>query len=79
MALIERLERGTKQRHQRHDPVARAVGYVFDLGGARYVQVDSYGRKGRATPDDVSQSFQVDAQGAQELILLLREAFPEIP
>jgi len=44
----------------------------------RYVQLDTFGSEGRQFTDKVSQSIQFDRQAAEQLLELLRKAFPGI-
>jgi hypothetical protein len=54
-------------------------GYtVFESGGRSYLQLDTYGSSDRAIPGKVSQSIQVDEEGARELKRLLQRTFPGI-
>ena len=44
----------------------------------RVVQLDTYGSDLRAIPGKVSQSLQLDKDGAAQLIAILRRAFPDL-
>jgi hypothetical protein len=51
---------------------------IFESGGQRYLQLDTYGSRTRAIPGKVSQSIQLDEMGARELVRLLAKAFPGV-
>jgi hypothetical protein len=54
-------------------------GYmVGEHRGVRVVHLETYGSSARAIPGKVSQSIEVDAKGARELVRILTRAFPEI-
>jgi hypothetical protein len=78
MARITKIVRGGYRRHTVHDPVETTLGYVFAVGGTSYAQFDSYGRSTRDKPGKVSQSIQVDRDGAREIYELLKSAFPDL-
>jgi len=63
-----------KQRNLVHEKVATTYT-VFDIGGVKYVQIDTYGRNGRENPEKISQSIQIDKDVAVELIRILRDEF----
>lgn len=76
MALIDldSFERIDKIKNHVHD-LTTATFTIFDEGGERYFQIDTYGRASRAIPDKISQSIQLDRETAQELVRLLQDAF----
>jgi hypothetical protein len=77
MALIVKFTETSKDRNQVHDPVE--CGYlVFEHGGERYVQLDTYGSSERVIPGKVSQSIQFDAQAAAALKRLIDRTFPGV-
>jgi hypothetical protein len=78
MARITKIERGGHRKHSVHDPVETTLGYVFEIGGVAYAQFDSYGRSTRDKPGKVSQSIQVDREGAEQIYKLLKSAFPDL-
>ena len=51
---------------------------VIKNRGETLVQLDTYGSRDRKIPDKTSQSLQIDRQRAQELIRILKVAFPGI-
>lgn len=44
--------------------------------GRQVLHLETYGSSSRAIPGKVSQSLELDEQGARELIQILRDAFP---
>lgn len=54
-------------------------GYLtFTSGGRTYLQLDTYGSRGRKIPGKVSQSIQLDVDGAREVVALIRRTFPGV-
>jgi hypothetical protein len=77
MALIGQLTELHKERNSVHEPVE--CGYtVFDTGGSRYLQLDTYGSPGREIPGKVSQSIQLDVESAAQLKALIEKTFPSL-
>jgi hypothetical protein len=77
MALITELTELHKERTQVHGPVD--CGYtVFESGGERYLQLDTYGSHERQILGKTSQSIQLNARSAAQLNALIQRAFPGI-
>ncbi len=75
MALISRFEERPLEPSRIHDGVV--CGYaVAQVGGRRIIQLETYGSADRKMPGKVSQSLQLDEDGASELIRILEAAFP---
>jgi hypothetical protein len=75
MALIATFEPITVDRQVVHGPVE--CGWrTFTAGGRRILQLDTYGSSERMFEGKVSQSIQLDKDGATELMRILRESFP---
>jgi hypothetical protein len=75
MALISTLTELKKDRNQVHGPVD--CGWtVFEEGGERYLQLDTYGSQERKILGKTSQSIQLDAKSAAELKRLIERTFP---
>lgn len=54
-------------------------GYAIgEYRGVRVVHLETYGSSTRAYPGKGSQFIEIDAEGARELIRILKRAFPEI-
>jgi hypothetical protein len=77
MAVVTSLV-GLKQQTFRIHPT-RVKGHfaVFESGGSRFVQLNTYGSENRQDKDTVSQTMQFDENSARELRRLLAEAFPD--
>jgi hypothetical protein len=76
MALINELTELNKDRNQVHGPVE--CGYtVFEEGGERYLQLDTYGSPERRIPGKTSQSIQLNADSAARVKTLIEKVFPE--
>ncbi|MGC9455750.1 MAG: methionyl-tRNA formyltransferase [Phycisphaerae bacterium] len=78
MALVTQLERIAKDRPKVHKPTH---GTYFSFVGdrdKRYFVLETYGTCDREFPEKVSQSVQLDEQGAAQLIRILREEFPNL-
>jgi hypothetical protein len=78
VARIIELERTTFERRSVHDPVASCLYDFYDVDGQRLLQINTYGRKGRKTPEKPSQVVQVDEDGARRLKAAIDEAFPTL-
>ncbi len=63
-----------KTRNMVHKPV-EATYTVFDEGGKKYFQIDTYGSPERKIPDKISQSIQIDEDMARFLIEELQKTF----
>jgi hypothetical protein len=76
MALIKQFVPTQKSNAGVHAPVE--CGYAFfEADGTGYLQLDTYGSTDRKFPGKVSQSIQLDAEGARALQRVLRRFFPE--
>lgn len=75
MALITEFTKLQKERNSVHGSVE--CGYtVFEDGGVRYLQLDTYGSRERQIPGKTSQTIQLNAQSAGQLKDLIEKAFP---
>lgn len=63
-----------KEKNAVHEPVETSYS-VFEKDGKRYIQFDTYGRKGRKYPSKISQSFQLDRKEAGMMSALLEKEF----
>jgi len=78
MALVTKFdELGAGNRGRVHGEVVCTYA-TFEIEGRRYFQLDTYGSSDRAFPGKISQSFQVDREGARALKRLLDRSFPGI-
>ncbi len=76
MVDVSKMKQIEKQRVTVHS-TARATYSIFEDGGKRYFQIDTYGRSTRDMPEKISQTIQLDQQSAMKLISLLAETFKE--
>jgi hypothetical protein len=75
MALISQFRAVSADRSSVHKPVT--CGWrIVRVDGSVLLQLDTYGSDDREIPDKVSQSIQLDRAAAQELMGLIRQAFP---
>jgi len=78
MALITTFEPiGAGARGRVHGEVECGWA-IFDSGGRRYLQLDTYGSQTRAIAGKVSQTLQLDEEGARQLKKLIEQAFPGV-
>ena len=78
MALVTQIEPITKGRPQVHKPTRATYFSFVGPRDKRYFVLETYGSEDREFPEKVSQSIQVDADGAAHLIKALREEFPNL-
>jgi hypothetical protein len=76
VALITTFEKRPLEPRRVHDAVVCGWA-VREINGRRVVQLETYGSRDREFPDKVSQSIQLDADGARQLKRILEYAFPE--
>ncbi len=77
MALIGEFHHVTSDKSALHKPVS--CGWrAFHAGDMKILQLDTYGSDTRQIPNKVSQSIQLDREGAAELLKLIRDTFPGI-
>ena len=74
MVDVSEMKQVEKQRVTVHSKV-RATYSIFEDGGKRYFQIDTYGSTTRDMPEKISQTIQIDRQSAMKLISLLVETF----
>ena len=77
MALIESFEERPLTPAALHRPVT--CGYkAVDIGGQRVLQLETYGSSTRKLADKVSQSIQLDVEGARALKRILERSFTDL-
>jgi hypothetical protein len=78
MAFVSQFDRTSKDRPKVHKPT-RATYFSF-IGSTdkRYFVLETYGSDNREFPEKVSQSIQLDQEGASHLIKILRAEFPNL-
>ena len=74
MALIRELKKLDGERYQLHEEV-EAKYSVFQRDGRGFVQINTYGSTKREFPGKVSQSIQLDREGAEALVSILKKTF----
>lgn len=78
MALVKKFDNlGAGNRGRVHGEVDCTYA-TFEVEGRRYLQLDTYGSSDRAFPGKISQSIQIDVQGARQLKRLLDRTFPGV-
>lgn len=75
MAFVEAFERANRTGLKTHPTKVVCRYSVEDRGGRRILQLDTHGSTDRELPGKLSQTLQVDADGAKALLAILREAF----
>ena len=71
---LESIKKIEKYRNTVHEKVYTTYT-AFEMDGEKYVQIDTYGRIDRETPEKISQSFQFDRATSDFLVKLLSEEF----
>ena len=74
MALVREFKKLDGERYQLHEEVEARYA-IFDRDGKGFVQINTYGRVDREFPGKVSQSIQLDREGAEALVTILQKAF----
>lgn len=76
MARVESFVKVNRTGSHRLHPTAVICGVeTYEVGGARLVQLDTYGGEDRDIPGKVSQTLQLDAAAASWLVKILQDAF----
>lgn len=75
MALVGSISRGTQSVKLHPTVVDMFYQVVVDREGNRYLHLSTFGSPGRASAPKSSQSLQIDAEMAKELVTLLAETF----
>ncbi|MEU7380096.1 hypothetical protein AB0A91_08810 [Streptomyces sp. NPDC042207] len=77
MALIKEFQSVSSDSQRLHGPVT--CGHrAFNVDGQRILQLDTYGSTERKILDKISQSIQLDATSARELLKIIEDAFPDL-
>jgi hypothetical protein len=74
MALIKSFEKKHMDRNSIHDEIT-ATYTVFERDGRIFLQINSYGRTDREIPGKLSQTIQLDQDGARALHGILEREF----
>ncbi|MCF4138511.1 hypothetical protein L1856_20050 [Streptomyces sp. Tue 6430] len=77
MALIKEFQPVSSDTQRMHGQVT--CGYrTFTANGQRILQLDTYGSTERMILDKISQSIQLDADAARELLKIIEASFPDL-
>ena len=76
MARVESFVKVNRTGGYRLHPTAVVCGVeIYEIGGRRLVQLDTYGAEDRDIPGKVSQTLQLDESAASQLVKILQAAF----
>lgn len=79
MALVRDFHQVNSDKSVIHKPVSCGWrAFRAGAGDVTILQLDTYGSETRQIPNKVSQSIQLDRDGAAELLKLIRDTFPGI-
>lgn len=67
MAIVRKLERITLDRNVPHTEVVGTYSVVIEVGGQRFLQVDTYGSTDRQFPGKKSQSIRFSREAMAQL------------
>lgn len=71
---IKNFSKITKERINVHESVDSTYT-IFSIANEKYLQIDTYGRKGRKVEGKISQSLQLDKDSAMYLVKLITKEF----
>ena len=74
MALVRKFDPLDGERTSLHIEV-QAKYTTFEKDGKSFVQINTYGRPDREIPGKLSQTIQLDRQGAESLMAILKKTF----
>ena len=77
MARIVSFEPVESNRNQLHGGV-HCGWRIFEKDGETILQLDTYGSADRVQQGTISQSIQLDAEGAKRVVELIGRAFPRV-
>ncbi len=72
MAVVRRLEQLTLEKDTPHTEAEGTYSIIND-NGHKYLQIDTYGSRGRKIPGKKSQSIRFSEEAIEQLKMLLRE------
>jgi len=75
MALIERFEKLNPIRKKRHQTKVDCGYFSLEEDNEKIIQLNTYGSPDRQIPGKVSQTLQLNRNGAENLIAILRKEF----
>jgi hypothetical protein len=76
MAVISTFTPITTRRTRVHRTRVECGYATVEVAGQRYLQLETYGSDERQIPGKVSQTLQLDADVAAELLRVLARTFP---
>ena len=74
MVLVRKFSKLELERSQLHGEV-EAKYAVFERDGKGFVQINTYGSVDRQIPGQMSQTIQLDKEGAEALVGILKRTF----
>jgi hypothetical protein len=74
MALVRNFEPKAMERNSLHKEIGASYS-VFGDGEDKVLQIDTYGSDDRQIPGKKSQTLQLDRQGAERLLQIIRSEF----
>lgn len=78
MARIVQFKPSEKVDHKVHQVIECCYFHFATPDGKRYLQLDTLGSRARKIPGKVSQTIQLDEDGAREMLRVIKEAFPNL-
>jgi hypothetical protein len=78
LAIVEGFEEVKKDRVGPHRTRVVCKHTLVEGRGFTYLQLETSGSVERKTPGKVSQTLQLDASAAAELLALLTKTFPQL-
>lgn len=78
MAFIVSLDPLPALHGSRPHSMSEGTWRISSREGSRVLQIDSYGSTNRQDVGTISQSLQLDAERAAQLVTIIRATFPEI-
>jgi len=77
MARVSRFEKVGREVTKVHAPTDCAYS-SYEIDGQKYLQLDTFGTKGRVLKGKVSQSLQFDEDAIRELLAIIGQSFPNL-
>lgn len=74
MAFVKAFERDSLDQMRLHDEVRGKV-YFQNVDGRVLMQMSTFGRETREIPGKLSQTIQLDREGAHELFQMMKQEF----
>ena len=71
MALVKQFDREKLSDPKAQKPVERATYDIFKFGGAKYLEIRTFGKKDRKKPDHASQILRLSPEAVGQLRIML--------